>query len=203
MLSGAEFDALGDDLFARVVAAGVDWVQVREREREGRALLALVTAVMQCARSAETRNGRRAAVLVNRRIDVALAAGAAGVHLGFDGLPPALARPLLGTDAIISTACHAPAEVDAAQAADAAHLAPIFAPLSKPASRPALGLAALERAARGARGVIAQGGVTAENAGACIAAGARGVAVTGTILHAGDPAAAAAELRAALDRTSL
>ena len=80
-----------------------------------------------------------------------------------------------------------------------AHLAPIFDPLSKPAERPALGTTALAEACRRAqRPVLAQGGITAENARACLDAGAAGIAVTGEILMADDPARAARALREAL-----
>jgi thiamine-phosphate diphosphorylase len=140
-------------------------------------------------------------VIVNRRSDVALAIGAEGVHLGFDAVDTEVARQLLGPEALVGVSCHAHEEVHAggsASGASYAHLAPIFPPLSKAASRPALGLGAL-RAAAGARPVLAQGGVEASNAGACLEAGAAGIAVTGAVLMAEDPGAAAAALRAALD----
>jgi thiamine-phosphate pyrophosphorylase len=199
VLSGAEFDALGPESFARVVSAGVDWVQVRERGRQGRALLALVDEMLRATKTGAQRAGRHTQLLVNRRVDVALASGADGVHLGFDGMPAAEARRLLGEAALLGVACHSPGEVDAAPDASYVHLAPIFAPLSKAPSRPALGLDALAEAALSRRCVLAQGGITPDNAGACVTAGAAGVAVTGTILGADDPLAATAALRAALD----
>ena len=136
--------------------------------------------------------------MVNRRSDVALAVGADGVHLGFDAVAPEEARRLLGDDAWIGVSCHAPEEVERAEGASYAHLAPIYAPLSKAATRAPLGPAALTRVGC-ARPVLAQGGITAENAGACVAAGAAGVAVTGAILQAADVFAAAQGLRRALD----
>ncbi len=177
----------------------MDWVQLRERERQGRALLALVDAILQATRVGGQRASSSVQVLVNRRVDLALASGADGVHLGFDGMPPDAARRLLGNDRLVGASCHTPGEVDAAEGTNYVHLAPVFAPLSKAASRPPLGLEALAEAARSRRRVLAQGGITPDNAGACVAAGARGVAVTGTILGAGDPLAATAALRAALD----
>ena len=142
-------------------------------------------------------------VLVNRRVDIALAVGADGVHLGFDGMPVAEARTLLGPAAWIGVATHDPAEVRAARDAGAtyAHLAPIAAPLSKAASRPPLGLPAIAAAARHGVPVLAQGGITAANAADCLRSGASGVAVTGTLLQAADPAAATRALRACLDAT--
>jgi thiamine-phosphate diphosphorylase len=180
------------------VAGGVDQVQLRERELDGAALTALAREVRDAAREGARRSGRPVRVLVNRRCDVALAVEADGVHLGFDAVSPADARRLLGDAAWIGASCHAPEEVAAAEGADYAHLAPIFDPLSKPATRPALGTRALAGAA-GGRPVLAQGGVTADNAGACLAAGAAGVAVTGSLLQADDVGAAARRLRAALD----
>ncbi len=180
------------------VAAGVDVVQVRARELEGAALLAHTDEVAAAAREGARRSGRALRVVVNRRTDVALAAGADGVHLGFDGVEPRDARALLGGDAWIGVSLHDPGEAAAVRGASYAHLAPIFAPLSKASGRPPLGLAALS-AATGTLPVLAQGGIDAGNAGNAVAAGAAGVAVTGAILGADDPAAAAAALRAALD----
>jgi thiamine-phosphate pyrophosphorylase len=185
---------------ARVAAAvrgGVDWIQVRERALEGAALLALVDAVAAAARGAAGR--RRVRVLVNRRLDVALAAGADGVHLGGDGMAPAVARRLLPPGALVGVSTHAVAEALAAQQVDYVQLAPIFAPLSKPQGRPPLGLAALTAAAAGPLPVFAQGGIDARSAAAARAAGAAGVAVTGAIWLASDPRAAAQGLREALD----
>jgi thiamine-phosphate pyrophosphorylase len=185
-------------LVCAAVRAGVDWVQVRERELGGAALLAHAESVAEAARAGARARGGRARVIVNRRADVALALGADGVHLGFDAMDVAAARRLLGPDALVGVSCHAADEVRAAHGASYAQLAPIFAPLSKPAARPPLGLAELGRAAGGPP-VLAQGGIDAERAAAAVAAGASGVAVTGAILLADDPARAAAGLRSALD----
>jgi len=181
---------------AAVVRGGVDWIQVRDRALDGAALLDLVDAVARAARDAAGQ--REVRVLVNRRLDVALAAGADGVHLGYDAVDPAAARRLLPPGALVGVSTHAVSEALSAREADYLQLAPIFAPLSKPAERPALGLAALAAAATGPLPVLAQGGIDARNAAAACAAGAAGVAVTGAIWLAPDPRAAAAELREAL-----
>jgi thiamine-phosphate pyrophosphorylase len=186
---------------AAAVESGVDWVQVRDRELAGAGLLALTESLARAARAAARRRRGEVRVLVNRRVDVALAAGADGVHLGFDGLAPQEARLLLGEAALVGLSAHAPEEVaKAGPAASYAQLAPVFPPLSKPGIRPPLGLEALRRAAAGGLPVLAQGGIDAGNAGAARAAGAAGVAVTGAILLAPDPGAAAGALRLALDR---
>lgn len=231
---------------AAALAGGADWVQVRERDLEGAALLALVDRLVGLVhpRTHEPeptteREPREAPVprrsgpsepghperqhrtapaahrlLVNRRLDIALAAGADGVHLGFDAVEPGAARRLLGPEtpseglaarslgprALVGVSCHSPEEVEraAAAGADYAHLAPIFDPFSKARERPALGLEALARAARAGIPVLAQGGIDPARARAALAAGAAGVAVTGAILAAPDPRAATTALRRAL-----
>ena len=174
--------------------AGVDRVQLRDRSLEGVAWLAWARELQQAAEGAE--------LIVNRRIDVALAIGAAGVHLGFDALAPEDARALLPPGAPVGVSCHAAEEVERAARAGAtyAHLAPIWDPLSKPAERPALGAGALREASRFGIPVLAQGGLTPERCREAIAAGGAGVAVTGDVLLADDPGDAAARLRDALDR---
>jgi thiamine-phosphate pyrophosphorylase len=178
-------------------AAGVDWLQIRERDLEGGALLALADALAAAAR----RGNPAVRVLMNRRVDVALCAGLDGVHLGFDGMPPEAARALLPKGALLGTAAHSPEEVAASPRGlvSYVHLAPIFPPRSKPSTRPPLGLGALAEAAGAGPLLIAQGGIDASNAAACLGAGAAGVAVTGAILTGEDPGAAAAALRSALD----
>jgi thiamine-phosphate pyrophosphorylase len=190
---------------AAAVGAGVDWVQIRERNLEGAALLAHAEEIGRTARQAAARRGGRVEIFVNRRIDIALALGADGVQLGFDAVDPPTARRLLGTDAKfgpngkIGISAHHPDEIRTAPPeVDYAQLAPIARPLSKPRAGPYLGVRAIAEAARYGIPVIAQGGVTADNATAIAAAGAAGIAVTGAILSAPDPASATRALRAAL-----
>jgi thiamine-phosphate pyrophosphorylase len=187
-----------EETVERAVAGGVDWVQVRERDLEGAPLLALVDALRAAARRGA--GGRPVRVVVNRRADVAWAAGVEGVHLGWDALPSDRARALLGAGAWIGVSAHAPEDVQEAARAGAsyAHLAPVFAPISKPTTRPPLGLEALARAAGAGIPVLAQGGIEAANAASAVCAGAAGVAVTGAILGSPDPEAAARALRQAL-----
>lgn len=195
MLDGVTALRLGVAGLRAAVDAGVDWLQLRDRTLDGGALLAATDRACEAARSA-SRTGR---VIVNRRIDIARAAGADGVHLGFDAAPASVARALLGVDAVIGASLHAVDEIGRDPALTHAHLAPIFDPLSKPAERPALGLAALERAATRGVPILAQGGIETTNARAVIAAGATGIAVTGFLSRADDPGRAAAALRSALD----
>ena len=182
------------------VYSGVDWVQVRERALDGARLLAFAEEIAGAARRGARAAAREVRIIVNRRADVALAIGADGVHLGFDAMDVNAARRVLGESALVGVSTHSIGEVRAAAGASYVHLAPIFAPLSKPVSRASLGLAAIEAATRGQVPVIAQGGVEASNAAAIRAAGAAGVAVTGSILMADDVAAATSALRHALDQ---
>ncbi len=185
---------------AAAVAAGVDWVQIRERELEGRPLLELADRLAGAARGAARDAGRPLRIVLNRRADVALAIGAEGLHLGFDAMDPASARRLLGAGVALGVSLHAADQVADAADADYVHLAPVFAPLSKSApSRPPLGLEGVRAAARHGVPVLAQGGIDADNAAAVCQAGAAGVAVTGAVLMSHDPGAAAAALRRALD----
>jgi len=192
----------GADLPARVaeaVRAGVDWVQIRDRDLDGAPLLRHAEEIATAARAAAAETERGLQVLVNRRVDVALAMGADGVHLGGDGMEVASARALLPAGSLIGVSTHSPAEARAATAADYVHLAPVYRPRSKPATRPPLGCAAVGEAAAAGVPLFAQGGIDAGNAGAVLAAGARGVAVTGVLLAADDIAAATRALRRALD----
>jgi thiamine-phosphate pyrophosphorylase len=178
------------------VRAGVDWVQLRERELEGADWLEWAQAMAAAAH----RGNPEARIIVNRRLDIALAIRADGAQLGFDAPSIADARSLLGEDALIGKSAHSAEEVRAAADAEAsyAQLAPIFDPRSKPATRPALGADALQRATAHGLPVLAQGGIDAARCAEVMRLGAAGVAVTGTLLMAADPARAALELRAAL-----
>jgi thiamine-phosphate pyrophosphorylase len=199
VLDGA---ALGRDPhgFAKLLfEAGVDWIQLRDREGSDEALCVLADALVRAAGT----NGEHR-VIVNRRSDLALAAGAAGVHLGFDAIDRDDARALLGDEALIGASFHSEREV--AEAVDGvlsyAHLAPIWDPISKRATRPALGCDVLRRAAALGFPLLAQGGLDADRAEQAVDAGASGIAVTGLLSQARDPAAIARMLRSRLDRAA-
>jgi thiamine-phosphate pyrophosphorylase len=192
---------LGDAVQA-AAEAGIDWLQIRDRDLSGARLLEFARTMSQAA--ARGAAGREIEIIVNRRLDIALAIQAAGAHLGFDALPPREARALLPT-ARLGVSAHSSEEVDraAAAGADYVHLAPIYSPLSKSSTRPALGLAAITEAARSGIPLIAQGGIEPDHCEGILRAGASGIAVTGSILQSDDPGAATAELRMALDRVGI
>jgi len=142
-------------------------------------------------------------VLVNDRVDIALAAGAAGAHLGWDDPPLAALRPVVPPDFLLGISVGSPAEaarLDVA-AADYWSVGPCFATPTKSDAGSPLGpegFAALARLAPEGVPVIGIGGITAANAPLIMRSGAVGVAVIGAVLAASDPQAAARELRAAL-----
>jgi thiamine-phosphate pyrophosphorylase len=163
-------DALAAQI-ARRGAAGLELVQIRERDLPAREL-ALLTR-----RALEVRG--RARVLVNARVDVALACGAHGAHLPANSPPPSAWRPVAPPGFLFSVACHSVEEVRAAErdGADYALFSPVFPPLSKSGYGPPQGLERLAEAARAVSiPVLALGGITWDNAPRCLEAGAAGVA---------------------------
>jgi thiamine-phosphate pyrophosphorylase len=178
---------------AAALDAGLGAVQLRDKDLPTRPLLALAETLR--AATAE----RGALLLVNDRADIAIAAGADGVHLGGGSLPVGAARALLPAGAVIGVSTHARAEIEATTA-DFAFFGPVYPTPSKASFGPAQGVEALRDAAacRPALPVLAIGGITAATAPAACAAGAHGVAVIRAILAAPDPAAATRALLAAL-----
>jgi thiamine-phosphate pyrophosphorylase len=161
-------------------------VHLREKDLGGRELLALARALAVVCRA------HRQLLVVNDRIDVALAAGADGVHLPAAGVSPADARRLLPPGALVGVSCHSAADVGRARdgGASYAFFSPIFDTPSKRAFGAPLGVEALRSAASLGLPLVALGGVTPERAPALFAAGARGVAAIRAWLAAPDPAAA-------------
>lgn len=145
-----------------------------------------------------------ATCLVNDRLHVALAVGAAGGHVGAEDLPVAAAREVLGPAAVLGGTCRDPAAAREAVAAGASYLGvgPAFESSTKDGLPAALGPAGVRAVAAAVphTPVIAIGGVTAARVGELLTAGAYGVAVIGAVSGAADPAAATRELLASLAR---
>ncbi|HWL71577.1 MAG TPA: thiamine phosphate synthase [Geminicoccus sp.] len=185
------------ELAEAAVAGGATAIQLRDKRSSARSLIALAQAVR--ARL----HGRNVPVIVNDRADLALAAGADGVHLGQDDLPAEYARAILGEDAIIGLSVTCEAEIGAVDPALVDHvgLGPIFPTGTKPDAAPALGP---ERFATIRRQldlpVVAIGGIGQGNVAEAIRAGADGVAVVSAVARAADPTAAARALMIEIER---
>ena len=163
-------------LVGHAAAAGVHLIQIRERQADSRRLLSLTRAALGAVA------GTGAKVVVNDRTDVALAAGADGVHLRADSPPAERVRSIVPTGFLIGRSVHS--DVEAVSAAgtgvDYLILGTIFPSASKSAGNRWLGPGALERAAHAtAIPVLAIGGMTADKVGNIAAAGAAGIAAIG------------------------
>jgi thiamine-phosphate pyrophosphorylase len=184
-------------LIAAAAFAGVDLIQIRERRLDDRALLSLTREAMTTVR------GSAARVLVNDRLDVALAAGAAGVHLRGDSVPPSRARALAGAGFIIGRSVHdedEAAAVDAEGGCDYLLFGSVFPTSSKPPGHRVAGLAALQRVCARVRiPVLAIGGISVERAAAVAAAGAAGVAAIGLFYQSDDLRTTVRAVRQAFD----
>lgn len=160
-------------LIEEAVQAGIDLIQIREKDLPTRALLQLVASAVAAARGSGTR------IVVNDRLDVALAAGADGVHLGTLSIPARAVRERVSEGFLVGVSCHSREEVRAAETAGADYvvLGPIFETPSKMAYGLPLGLGLLRETAAGAGiPVLALGGINVERVRACLDAGAAGIA---------------------------
>jgi len=177
------------------VRGGVDAVQLREKDLPAGALFELARELRRRC----TRHGVR--LLINDRIDVALAVGADGVHLPVDSFAAGDARALVGPGRLIGVSTHSLEQAQRASAAGADFVVfgPVFATPSKRPFGPPLGLEALAQAAGAVSvPVFAIGGVTVARADAVCRHGAHGIAAIAAVLEATDPTAAARALRRAL-----
>lgn len=196
-------DAELAQLGRQVVAGGATLVQLRDKHGSTRRLMAETRAIKAALAASKV------PVLVNDRVDVALAAGADGVHVGQDDMPAAEARRLLGPNAIIGLSVKTIAQAEAAplEALDYVCVGGVFVTTSKDNVAAPIGLAGLKtilavlraRAPEFPVGAIA--GIDETNAGAVVAAGADGVAVISALSLAPDPAVAARRLRGIVDRS--
>lgn len=188
--------ATGDlvKIVGQVLDAGCRWVMVREKDLDMAELGALAAEIVSAARPYDAR------VVVNGNIEAARSAGAGGVHLqSADDV--AVAREALGDSALIGLSSHSGTEARAAMAAGADYvtISPVFLTDSKPGYGPAFGPAGLTAVCANTPGpVVALAGISADNAAACLEAGAAGIAVMGGIMRSDDPAATTRDMLRAI-----
>jgi len=178
---------------SEAATAGVDYIQLREKDLHTRDLELLAREVVATIKKLRTENRElRTALLINSRIDIALAVGSDGVHLRGDDVSPQEVRGVwkkfgvgsCGADAparelsrqipLIAVSCHSPEEV--AQAATNGATFAVFAPVFEKKDAQPAGLAALSQACKAKIPVLALGGITLDNAHSCLEAGAAGIA---------------------------
>jgi thiamine-phosphate pyrophosphorylase len=174
------------------VRGGVTCVQLREKQCSTREFIQQALAIKNFLQT------RRIPLIINDRVDVALAVEADGVHLGQTDMPLEMARKIVGNSMLIgiSAECLADALTAEKGGADYLGVSPIYATATKTDTAPALGLAGLQEI-RKAVGLplVGIGGLNTDNAAAVIRHGADGVAVVSAIVAADDPQSAAAQLR--------
>lgn len=185
-----------DDFLARVLEAGVDVVQLRDKNLQAGLLMPFCDVV----RRRTTQFG--ALFVINDRVDVAIACGADGVHLGQDDLPIGCARAQMGPDMFVGRSTHSPGQLDEgfASGADYCAVGPIFSTPTKP-GRPAVGTGLIRYAkAFEDRPVFAIGGIDEANLNAVVDAGGRRACVVRALTEAEVPEEVARKLRRLLER---
>jgi len=176
-----------------VLDAGVDVLQLRDKEASDDELLAAGHSFRRCCEETG------ALLIVNDRPDLAVAAEADGVHVGQDDMSVDAARRIVGPERIVGLSTHSGPQLAAAEGVDYLAVGPVHATPTKPGRAP-VGLDLVRDAAAQARApFFAIGGIDADNVDAVVAAGARRIAVVRAIVDAADPAAAVRSLRAVLD----
>jgi len=192
----ADVEAAGErdlcPIVAEALAGGITLLQLRAKKLDTRPFLDLALDLLPLVRSAGV------PLIINDRVDIALASGADGVHLGQNDMPPAAARKLLGNNKIIGISANTVEEAAAAEAggADYIGLSPVFGTPSKTDTDPPMGLSGIRRLTDAVTiPGIAIGGINRDNAADVFSAGAAGIAVISAIMGAEDVREAAAELR--------
>ncbi len=181
---------------AALARAGVDWVQIREKDLSAQQLTALTQEALCCIPGAGNDRASATRILVNDRVDVALTEGAAGVHLGERSLPVDEVRRFVQArlsvkDFLVGVSCHSleSAKAAAAGGADYVFFGPVFATPSKAGFGAPHGVGRLAKICGSVPiPVLAIGGITLENAASCFTAGAAGIAAIRLFQDAPDPA---------------
>jgi thiamine-phosphate pyrophosphorylase len=178
------------DRAVAVANGGATCIQLRLKDVSAHDLIRLARALVEAV---------TVPVIVNDRADVAIAAGAAGVHLGADDIPVRAVRAFAPAGFIIGSSVGSDKEIAGSAGADYVGIGPVFGTGSKRDAGEAIGLAEFTRlAGRTGLPAVAIGGITAANARLAIDAGAAGVAAIASVFGATDPLAAAMEIRSAI-----
>lgn len=175
-------------MVAEAVAGGVTMVQLRDDTTPTAELIEVARGLMGLLAPLDV------PLIVNNRLEVALAARATGLHVGQSDLPAATARAALGPDAILGLSVTATSQLAAVDPGRVDYLGvgPIFATATKPDAAPPMGLAGLAVCrAQAALPIVAIGGIDGANAAAVIGAGADGIAVVSAVCAAASPRSAA------------
>ena len=187
-------DAAAEHVLPAALRGGVDMVQLRDKELDDDSLLEVAARFRAAC-------GEQTLFWLNDRPDLALAAGADGVHVGHDDSSPGAVREQVGEQLLIGLSTHSPEQFDAAlrYEADQLSVGPVWETPTKP-GRPAAGLDYVRHAAAhaGEQPWFAIGGIDEQNVGQVVEAGARRVVVVRAIRDAADPEGAARRLRDAL-----
>jgi thiamine-phosphate pyrophosphorylase len=188
-------------------AAGMDWIQIREKDLSGKECAALAREALRLVAQATLPASRAPRIVINDRLDVAIAERAGGVHLGENSLPVREAKRLITAASpgsyvknnfLVGVSCHSleAAQSAAADGADYLFFGPVFSTPSKAVFGAPQGLELLAKVCRGvAVPVLAIGGITLENAAACLASGAAGIAAIRLFQDAADLTRLVARLR--------
>ncbi len=185
-----------EEIVRRAIAGGVRTVQLREKDTPGGEFYALAREVRSITRKAGV------IFIVNDRVDIALAAGSDGIHVGQDDMPAVMARGLIGPDLILGVTAADVEQAAAAVQAGADYIGcnAVFATPTKTDTGTPLGLDGLKELVESVDvPVVAIGGINTDNAADVMATGVAGIAVVSAIVSAEDPEAAARELRGIAD----
>ena len=181
------------DVVSAAIMGGATMIQLREKAATTTSFVEFGQELLAVTREAGV------PLIVNDRVDVALAVGADGVHVGQDDMPAAMARRLIGSSMILGISATTLEEALRGErdGADYLGVGPIFPSGTKPDARPAMGIGGLSAIANRVRiPIVAIGGVGPDNVASMIAAGAAGVAVVSAVVSAPDVEGAARLLRA-------
>jgi len=185
------------EIVRAAIAGGATCIQLREKDCNTSAFIREAMTIRDLL------SGNQVPLIINDRLDVALAVGADGVHLGQTDMPLEMARDIAGADMLIgiSAECLEDAVAAAEGGADYIGVSPIYETPTKTDTAPALGLSGLQTIRRAVDvPLVAIGGLNLENAAAVIAHGADGIAVVSAIVSADDPQTAARQLRLEIER---